>query len=193
MREGKAIIILLEGRRTSKTFKRTQYQFTGLLGSAGVCYISQRCTCKATELLLCFMAQFGFTQCLALWNVWEKVLNVPRPELCLLLQSRTHFTFVAALTVKSHPPQMGKLEAKNPTWVSTEQNLPSHLAATVVLWVAAAKQPVNGVGDWIAQSPWGFVMMLQWFLQIIWKQICALNHALYSMLTVLPILRVSIH
>lgn len=108
MREGKAIIILLEGRRTSKTFKCTQYQFTGLLGSAGVCYISHRCTCKATELLLCFMAQFGFTHCLALWNIWEKVLNVPRPELCLLLQSRTHFTFVAALTVIISPSSDGE-------------------------------------------------------------------------------------
>lgn len=80
-----------------------------------------------------------------------------------------------------------------PPWVSTEQNLPSHPAVTVIPWVAVAKHPVNGAGDWIAQSPWRFVMMLQCFLQIIWKKICALNHAFYSMLTVLPILTVSIH
>lgn len=36
-------------------------------------------------------------------------------------------------------------------------------------------------------------MMLQYFLQIIWKQICVLNHDLYSMLTVLPTPAVNIH
>lgn len=36
-------------------------------------------------------------------------------------------------------------------------------------------------------------MILQYILQIIWKQICVLNHDLHSMLTVLPVLTVNAH